>query len=68
VNEIKHKFLFTGKQTINKFHFVMLVAKLEFTSDCQGRTGHSGKCVLTTGPFPYKMSKKGPFEGILGDF
>jgi hypothetical protein len=35
---------------INKFHIVMLVAKLQFTSDCQGWTGHSGNVMLVAGP------------------
>jgi hypothetical protein len=45
----------------------MLVTKMQFTSDYQGRTGHSGNAMGFL-QLPYKMSKKSRFEGVLGVF
>jgi hypothetical protein len=50
-------FYCAGKQTINKFHFVMLAAKLQFTSDCQGRIGHSGNAMLVAKAFTISHTK-----------
>jgi hypothetical protein len=59
------------KQTINKFHFVMLVAKLQFTSECQERTDHSGNAILGAGAFIIshtKYLKRGLLKVFWGPF